>query len=170
MAQKRRKRMLIPKNSCHPFHICDYVHRADVERLIGQGAVRTVKKPTQMKKRLLSAQPPMFFCKEDFKEMVDQAVHEDDHETAIRDQTISSEKYIMDDEDSETEYDYRTTTHQNYTDSVKINSTSNDVIYDAAGDDKQSDITYLMMNNCPVNMDTRKFEQYRYNKDKRIYI
>lgn len=31
--------------------------RSDVERLIGEGAVRTVKKPTQMRKQLLTHEP-----------------------------------------------------------------------------------------------------------------
>ncbi|XP_012284210.1 uncharacterized protein LOC105701758 isoform X2 [Orussus abietinus] len=37
-----------------------FLMKADVERLIGEGAVRTVKKPSQMKKQLLTAPPPVF--------------------------------------------------------------------------------------------------------------
>lgn len=34
--------------------------RSDVEKLIGEGAVRTVKKPSQIKRQLLTTQPPVF--------------------------------------------------------------------------------------------------------------
>ena len=39
--------------------------RSDVERLIREGAVRTVKKPTQIKKQLVTTQPSMFMPKEE---------------------------------------------------------------------------------------------------------
>ncbi|XP_011695336.1 PREDICTED: uncharacterized protein LOC105454433 isoform X3 [Wasmannia auropunctata] len=42
-----------------------FLMKADVERLIGQGAVRTVKKPSQMKRRVFTGPPPMFCRKED---------------------------------------------------------------------------------------------------------
>ncbi|XP_020711669.2 uncharacterized protein LOC105692279 isoform X1 [Athalia rosae] len=40
-----------------------FLMKSDVERLIGEGAVRTVKKPSQIKKQLLTTQPPMFASK-----------------------------------------------------------------------------------------------------------
>lgn len=124
--------------------------RADVERLIGQGAVRTVKKPTQMKKRLLTTQPPVFLHKEGFEEVDEQT----DDETTVCDSSIGDEDFILQQENCGTGYDYKDTSHQNYGD--KINSTSSDVIYTVA-DDKQSDITYLMMDDeCPVNIGTCK--------------
>ncbi|XP_066585742.1 uncharacterized protein [Prorops nasuta] len=41
-----------------------FLMKSDVERLIGEGAVRTVKKPTQIHKQTLSSQPPMFLPKQ----------------------------------------------------------------------------------------------------------
>lgn len=40
-----------------------FLLKSDVERLIGEGAVKTVKKPTQIKKQLLTTQSPIFFAK-----------------------------------------------------------------------------------------------------------
>lgn len=36
-----------------------------MERLIREGAVRTVKKPTQIKRQLVTTQPPVFIPKEE---------------------------------------------------------------------------------------------------------
>ncbi|KAF7387515.1 hypothetical protein HZH68_013192 [Vespula germanica] len=41
-----------------------FLMKVDVERLIGEGAVRTVKKPSQIKKHLLTMQSSMLFSKE----------------------------------------------------------------------------------------------------------
>ncbi|CAL1678441.1 unnamed protein product [Lasius platythorax] len=117
-----------------------FLMKADVERLIGEGAVRTVKKPSQMKKRLITTQPPVFYHKEDFEEVHEQA--NDNiftHDTSID----SSEKSIVQEEDYEIIHNYKTC--QNYNDSDKINSTSSDRIHITA--DEQSNITYFMMDN-----------------------
>ncbi|KMQ90380.1 zinc finger protein 384 [Lasius niger] len=117
-----------------------FLMKADVERLIGEGAVRTVKKPSQMKKRLITTQPPVFYHKEDFEEVHEQA--NDNiftHDTSID----SSEKSVVQEEDYEIVHNYKTC--QNYNDSDKINSTSSDRIHITA--DEQSNITYFMMDN-----------------------
>lgn len=41
-----------------------FLMKSDVERLIGEGAVRTVKKPSQIKRQLLTTQPPVFSSKQ----------------------------------------------------------------------------------------------------------
>ncbi|XP_043478563.1 kinetochore protein SLK19-like [Leptopilina heterotoma] len=42
-----------------------FLMKSDVERLIREGAVRTVKKPTQIKRQLVTTQPPVFIPKEE---------------------------------------------------------------------------------------------------------
>lgn len=136
-----------------------------MERLIGEGAVRTVKKPTQMKKRLLTTQSSVFLQKEDFEEMVEQA-QADINNDITHNMSIDSDKCITQQENYETEYDYKTTSHHDYDDAA-ITSTSNDIIYSKT-DNKQPDITtlvsptqsdittYLLMNDCPMNICTYK--------------
>lgn len=120
-----------------------------MERLIGEGAVRTVKKPTQMKKRLLTTQSSVFLQKEDFEEMVEQAQADAKNDiTALN--MIGNDKCIDQQENYETGYDYKTSSHQTYNDSTTISSTSN-IIYNTP-DNKQPDITtYLLMNDCPMD-------------------
>ncbi|XP_029176900.1 probable serine/threonine-protein kinase fhkB isoform X2 [Nylanderia fulva] len=119
-----------------------FLMKADVERLIGEGAVRTVKKPSQMKKRLITTQPPVFYRKGNFEEVYEQA--NDNiftHDTSIN----SDEKNVVQEEDYEIIHTYKS---QNYNDSGKINSMSSDKHIT----DEQSDITYFMMDNNSVNI------------------
>ncbi|KAL6424045.1 hypothetical protein ACFW04_009741 [Cataglyphis niger] len=128
-----------------------FLMKADVERLIGEGAVRTVKKPSQMKKRLITTQPPVFYRKEDFEEINEQA---NDrmfiHDTSIE----SSEKSPVQEGDRGIVHNYKTC--QKYKDSVKINSASSDGNH--ITDDEQSNITYFMMNNNSVNIAEQSVE------------
>ncbi|XP_011635316.1 uncharacterized protein LOC105425973 isoform X2 [Pogonomyrmex barbatus] len=116
-----------------------FLMKADVERLIGEGAVRTVKKPSQMKKRVLTAHPPMFYREEEFEE---------ENDRTSCDTSINSKKDIAQEENSELETNYEI--YQNYDESVKINSKSSDSIHTTV--DEQSDITYLMMDDSFVNI------------------
>ncbi|KAF3429382.1 hypothetical protein E2986_03184 [Frieseomelitta varia] len=84
-----------------------FLMKADVERLIGEGAVRTVKKPTQIKRQLLTTQSPIFFSK-----------NESTNDTSMSNESVKRVPNI---------------------------------IY--ARDEKQPDVTYVMMDDCSVNMD-----------------
>lgn len=113
-------------------HGCNY--RADVERLIGEGAVRTVKKPSQMKKRVFTAQPPMFYRKEE------------SDKTFTCDTIVNSKKSVAQEENGiERSYE----TYQNYND-FKINLKSSDSVQPTV--DEHADITYLMMDDNFVNI------------------
>lgn len=115
----------------------EYNYRADVERLIGEGAVRTVKKPSKMKKRVFTAQPPMFYRKEE-SEM---------NKTSTCNALVNSKKGIAQEENG-IERNYET--YQNYS-GFKINhSKSSDSVHETV--DEQSDITYLMMDDNFVNI------------------
>lgn len=111
-----------------------------MERLIGQGAVRTVKKPSQMKKRVFTAQPPMFYRKGESEEVNDK--------TSTCDTSVNTKKDIVQEENSRIEHNYET--YQNYSDFTKINSKSSDSVNTIV--DEQSDITYLMMDDSFVNI------------------
>jgi len=117
-------------------HGCNY--RADVERLIGEGAVRTVKKPSQMKRRVFTAQPPTFYRKEEV-----------DDETLTCNTSVNSKKSVIQEEDSRIE-ECNYETYQNYNDFSKVNSKSSDSVHTTV--DEQSDITYLMMDDSFVNI------------------
>lgn len=135
---------------------CPY--RADVERLIGEGAVRTVKKPTHMKKRLLTTQSSVLLQKEDFEEMVEQAQVNMNNDITAHDMSIGSDNRINQQENYGTKYDCKTDSHQTYSDSPTVTSTSTDVIYSAA-ENKRSDIaTYLFMNDCPMDVGMYKIK------------
>ncbi|XP_014471716.1 PREDICTED: glutamic acid-rich protein-like [Dinoponera quadriceps] len=138
-----------------------FLMKADVERLIGEGAVRTVKKPTQMKKRLLTTQS--YLHSEDFEEMVEQA-HVDVNNGIITHDMSIDDKCIDGSESYETEYDYKTTSHQNYSDFATIASnTSNDIIYNTV--DKQPDVTtYLLMNDRSNNIEYKVKREEPYSK------
>ncbi|XP_072763142.1 uncharacterized protein [Anoplolepis gracilipes] len=119
-----------------------FLMKADVERLIGEGAVRTVKKPSQIKKRLISTQPPVFYHKEDFEEISEQA----NDKIFTRDTSICSNgKSVVQEGDCGIVHNYKTC--QDYNNSIKINSTSttSDRIHITA--DEQSNVTLFMMNN-----------------------
>ncbi|KYN12708.1 PREDICTED: uncharacterized protein LOC108767172 [Trachymyrmex cornetzi] len=112
-----------------------FLMKSDVERLIGEGAVRTVKKPSQMKKRVFTAKPPMLCCKE-----------ETNDKTSICDASVNSEKNIVQEDGSRIVHNYET--YQNCSD--KINLESSDSVHTAV--DEQPDITYLMMNDSFINI------------------
>ncbi|KYQ59991.1 hypothetical protein ALC60_00962 [Trachymyrmex zeteki] len=112
-----------------------FLMKSDVERLIGEGAVRTVKKPSQMKRRVFTAKPPMLCRKE-----------EADDKTSICEASVNSEKDVAQENGSRIVHNYET--YQNCSD--KINSESSDSVHITV--DEQSDITYLMMNDSFVNI------------------
>ncbi|KOC60685.1 Zinc finger protein 384 [Habropoda laboriosa] len=116
-----------------------FLMKADVERLIGEGAVRTVKKPTQIKKQLLTTQSPLFFPKND----------------STNDLTMHDENKIMSNENERVQ-EKEDALEENST--LMENSDLNlntkqvpDIIYTSG--EKQSDVTYLMMDDYSVNMD-----------------
>ncbi|KAG5325340.1 ZN384 protein, partial [Pseudoatta argentina] len=112
-----------------------FLMKSDVERLIGEGAVRTVKKPSQMKKRVFTAKPPMLCRKEEAND-----------KTSICDTLVNGEKNIAQEDGSRIVHNYET--YQNCSD--KINLESSDSVHTVV--DEQSDITYLMMNDNFVNI------------------
>lgn len=97
--------------------------------------MRTVKKPSQMKKRLLTTHPPLFLRKEGFEKANQQT-----HDKIIRETLINSEKCITQEEDGEMGYNCKIIS--NKSDSVNSTASSNE-IYTAG--DKDSDVTYVMM-------------------------
>lgn len=122
----------------------EFLMKADVERLINEGAVRTVKKPSQIKKRLITTQPPMLYHNGDFEEINERA----NDKIFTRNTSIdNSEKSIVKEKDCGLVHDYKTC--QNYNDSIKNNSASDRIHITA---DEQSDITYFMMDNDSVNI------------------
>lgn len=120
-----------------------FLMKADVERLIGEGAVRTVKKPSQMKKRVFTAQPPTFYCKEESEEINDKIFD--------CDISVDNKKNVTQEENS-IERNYET--YQNYSD-FKNNLNSSDSVDTGV---EQSDITYLMMDDNFANIDEQPDE------------
>ncbi|KYN05189.1 PREDICTED: uncharacterized protein LOC108771920 [Cyphomyrmex costatus] len=127
-----------------------FLMKSDVERLIGEGAVRTVKKPSQMKKRVFTAKPPMLCHKEEVND-----------KTSICDISVNSEKDVAQEDSDRIVHNYEN--YQNCSD--KVNSESNDSVHTTV--DEQADITYLMMNDNFVDIaeqsdeceDNVKFEE-----------
>ncbi|KAG5312566.1 ZN384 protein, partial [Acromyrmex insinuator] len=111
-----------------------FLMKSDVERLIGEGAVRTVKKPSQMKKRVFTAKPPMLCRKEEAND-----------KTSICDASVNNEKNIAQEDGSRIVHNYET--YQNCSD--KINLESSDSVHTVVD---EPDITYLMMNDSFVNI------------------
>lgn len=116
-----------------------FLMKADVERLIGEGAVRTVKKPTQIKKQLLTTQPPIFFPKNEPTN--DIAIHNENRIFSTENQRIQKKENMWEEnstliEDSDLNLDMKQVPN---------------IIYTAGG--KQTDVTYLMMDDCSVNID-----------------
>lgn len=111
-----------------------------MERLIGEGAVRTVKKPSQMKKRVFTAQPPMFYRKEE---------SEANNKTSTCDTLINSKKSVAQKENG-IEHNYET-----YQNNFKINnfkikdSKSSDSVHSTID---ESDIIYFTMDDNFVNI------------------
>lgn len=92
-----------------------------------------------MKKRVFTAQPPMFYRREESEEVNDK--------TSICDTSVNIKKDIAQEENSRIEHNYET--YQNYSDFIKINSKSSDSVNTI---DEHSDITYLMMDDSFVNI------------------
>ncbi|XP_077279500.1 uncharacterized protein LOC143906959 [Temnothorax americanus] len=117
-----------------------FLMKADVERLIGEGAVRTVKKPSQMKKRVFTAQPPMF-CRKEESEVNDETSTCDTRDTAV-----NAKKTVAREENGR---GHAYETYQNYS-NFKISSKPSDSVQ--ASVDEQSDITYLMTDDAVDNI------------------
>ncbi|XP_026826962.1 uncharacterized protein LOC105286564 isoform X2 [Ooceraea biroi] len=122
-----------------------FLMKADVKRLIDEGAVRTLKKPAQMKKSVLTTESPVFYHKENFEELRHQA----NYEIGIREKsTVNGGKRIAQKGERKMgQHNYKI--DESYSDSSKMNSSFDDIDYIA---DKQSDIAYLMMDNNSVNI------------------
>lgn len=105
--------------------------------------MQTVKKPTQMKRRLITTQPQMFYRNDDFEEVNEQA----NNKAAILN-TINSETSVAQEENCIIEQSYQA--RQSFNDTLGIDSTSSDLIYSTP--DTQSDITYLMMDDNSANI------------------
>ncbi|XP_043588827.1 uncharacterized protein LOC122570505 [Bombus pyrosoma] len=116
-----------------------FLMKSDVERLIGEGAVRTVKKPTQIKRQLLTTESPIFFPKSE----------------PINDLSIDNENKIMSNENERIqEKEYILEENSNLMKHSNLNLGTkrvSNIIY--ATDEKQPDVTYLMMDDCSANMD-----------------
>lgn len=103
-----------------------------------------MKKPSQIKKRLITTQPPVLYHNGDFEEINERA----NDKIFTRNTSLdNSEKSIVQEEDCGMVHDYKTC--QNYNDSIKNNSASDRIHITA---DEQSDITYFMMDNDSVNI------------------
>ncbi|XP_076238480.1 uncharacterized protein LOC143181772 isoform X2 [Calliopsis andreniformis] len=116
-----------------------FLMKADVERLIGEGAVRTVKKPTQIKKQLLTTQPPIFFSKTESANNIQ--MHNEHKVMSTKSQRIQRKEHVCEDNSSEMEDPDL---------NLNVKEVPN-IIYTA--DDKHSDVTYLMMDEDSVNID-----------------
>ena len=126
-----------------------FLMKADVERLIGEGAVRTVKKPTQIKKQLLTTQPPIFFSKSESTNNI--ALYNEDKNITYKNGRLQ-EKERMTEENS--------TVIEGSDLNLNMKQVPK-IIY--AAHDKQSDVTYVMMNDSSINMDTS--EEYQENDE-----
>ncbi|CAL7940112.1 unnamed protein product [Xylocopa violacea] len=116
-----------------------FLMKSDVERLIGEGAVRTVKKPTQIKKQLVTTQSPIFFSKSESAS--DVSIHNENK--------ILSKKNGRDREKEEVLEE-----NSKLIESCNLNLDTKrvpNIIYTT--DEKQSDVTYLMMDDCSINTD-----------------
>ncbi|XP_076683191.1 uncharacterized protein LOC143376591 isoform X3 [Andrena cerasifolii] len=116
-----------------------FLMKADVERLIGEGAVRTVKKPTQIKKQLLTTQPPIFFSKSQLAN--DIAVHNEN-------KIISTESPRV--HRKENAWEENAPLVEDSGLNLGMKEVPN-IIY--AADDKHSDVAYLMMDENSTNID-----------------
>ncbi|KOX71793.1 hypothetical protein WN51_02363 [Melipona quadrifasciata] len=115
-----------------------FLMKADVERLIGEGAVRTVKKPTQIKRQLLTTQSPIFFPKNESTN--DMSMNNENKITSNENEKIQEKEYILE----ETPCPMK-----NSNLNLGVKRVPN-IIY--ATDEKQPDVTYVMMDDCSVNM------------------
>lgn len=116
-----------------------FLMKADVERLIGEGAVRTVKKPTQIKRQLLTTQSPIFFPKNESTN--DMSMNNENKITSNENEKIQEKEYVLE----ETPCPMK-----NSNLNLDVKRVPN-IIY--ATDEKQPDVTYVMMDDCSVNMD-----------------
>ncbi|XP_060814128.1 uncharacterized protein LOC132906191 [Bombus pascuorum] len=122
-----------------------FLMKSDVERLIGEGAVRTVKKPTQIKRQLLTTESPIFFPKNE--PINDMSMDNENKIISNENERIQEKEYIL-------EENSNLMKHSNLNLGTKRVS---NIIY--ATDEKQPDVTYLMMDDCSANMDNS--EEYQ---------
>ncbi|XP_033344695.1 uncharacterized protein LOC117230905 [Bombus vosnesenskii] len=122
-----------------------FLMKSDVERLIGEGAVRTVKKPTQIKRQLLTTESPIFFPKSE--PINDMSMDNENKIMSNENERIQEKEYIL-------EENSNLMKHSNLNLGTKRVS---NIIY--ATDEKQPDVTYLMMDDCSANMDNS--EEYQ---------
>ncbi|XP_012167147.1 uncharacterized protein LOC100651527 isoform X3 [Bombus terrestris] len=122
-----------------------FLMKSDVERLIGEGAVRTVKKPTQIKRQLLTTESPIFFPKSE--PINDISMDNENKIMSNENERIQEKEYIL-------EENSNLMKHSNLNLGTKRVS---NIIY--ATNEKQPDVTYLMMDDCSANMDNS--EEYQ---------
>ncbi|KAK1134461.1 hypothetical protein K0M31_007246 [Melipona bicolor] len=115
-----------------------FLMKADVERLIGEGAVRTVKKPTQIKRQLLTTQSPIFFPKNESTN--DISMNNENKITSNENEKIQEKEYVLEE---------TSCPMKNSNLNLGVKRVPN-IIY--ATDEKQPDVTYVMMDDCSVNM------------------
>ncbi|KAI4485587.1 hypothetical protein M0802_012709 [Mischocyttarus mexicanus] len=113
-----------------------FLMKVDVERLIDEGAVRMVKKPSQIKKHLLTTQSSVLFSKEcslnhEAEDDFDKDIVQDDYE--VKEHQTSWIKRSCLSKKNETKLDV----------SLNMDSKSED-----------SNVTYVMMDNCTMMLDT----------------
>ncbi|XP_046833387.1 zinc finger protein 652-like isoform X1 [Vespa crabro] len=111
-----------------------FLMKVDVERLIGEGAVRTVKKPSQIKKHLLTMQSSMLFSKECLLN------HEAENDI---DKTIVQDNYQI--------KEHQSSWIRNSCLSKEIDAKL-DVPIDMDAKSEDSNVTYVMMDNCTVKL------------------
>lgn len=105
-----------------------------MERLIGEGAVRTVKKPSQIKKHLLTMQSSMLFSKECLLN------HEAENDI---DKSIDQDNYQM--------KEHQSSWIRNSCLSKEIDAKL-DIPIDLDTKSEDSNVTYVMMDNCTVKL------------------
>ncbi|XP_015584754.1 uncharacterized protein LOC107262749 [Cephus cinctus] len=118
-----------------------FLLKADVERLIGEGAVRTVKKPTQMKNQLVTTHPPVFLPKQEPVEKIESPEISMAEITGL---------YKMNQKSSTCNKKSRISQHSDLLDTKPCN-----VTYSS---DRRSDITYVMMDDTGENIMNRSEE------------
>ncbi|KAL2747360.1 zinc finger protein 652-like [Vespula maculifrons] len=111
-----------------------FLMKVDVERLIGEGAVRTVKKPSQIKKHLLTMQSSMLFSKECLLN------HEAENDIG---KNIVQDNYQI--------KEHQSSWIRNSCLSKEIDAKL-DVPIDMNAKSEDSNVTYVMMDNCAVKL------------------
>ncbi|XP_026670362.1 zinc finger protein 652-like isoform X2 [Ceratina calcarata] len=115
-----------------------FLLKSDVERLIGEGAVKTVKKPTQIRRQLLTTQSPIFFAK---NEVAKNMVHNGNKYISSEKKRIGGKENILEENSSAIQ-------------NCDLNLATRRVPkIICAADETPSNVTCLMMDDCSGNFD-----------------